>query len=210
MSSSSRKQDTRIAILDAARALFETQGYHATGLETVAAQAGVSRQAIYLHFSNKADLLRALHERVNQQDVAPAMERVWAAPTADAALDEWVDASCHAIPKILGIAYALNTARRFDTDVAETWEGPKQGHYDECLRLAKWLRRDQLLVPGLTATDAADVLWNLTGIWSYESLVLDRGWTPVRWTRWLRITLRQLLLGETTPPRTPRRTAAAT
>src|SRR4051794_17864585 len=122
MSSSRQGRDTRTAILDAARALFETQGYFATGLEGVAKKAGFSRQAIYLHFSSKAELLRALHERVNEQDVEPAMRKVWNAPDADKALDVWVQASAEAIPKIIGIANALSTARQFDRDVETTWE----------------------------------------------------------------------------------------
>jgi AcrR family transcriptional regulator len=197
--SSSRGRDTRTAILDSARELFETQGYFATGLEGVAKKAGVSRQAIYLHFSSKGELLRALHERVNEQDVAPAMARVWAAPDADQALDVWVEASADAIPKIMGIANALNTARQFDTDVETTWEAPKNSHYEECLRLAKWLRKEQRLRTDMTAADAADMLWNLTGIWAFESLVHDRGWSRKRWITWLQGTLRQLLLAPARP-----------
>jgi AcrR family transcriptional regulator len=191
---SSAPRDTRTAILDAARLLFETKGYFATGLEGVAKKAGVSRQAIYLHFNAKAELLHALHERVNEQDVAPAMARVWAARDADHALDVWVEASAEAIPKFIGIANALNTARQFDTDVEATWEAPKNSHYEECLRLAKWLRKEKRLRQGMTAADAADILWNLSGIWAYESLVHDRGWSVKRWTTWLKATLRQLLV----------------
>ena len=102
-----RATNTRAAILDAARTLFEENGYFAVGLEAVAAKAGISRQAIYLHFASKADLLRALHERVNAQDVAPAFEKVWAAETADAALDAWIDATAEAVPKFIGIANML-------------------------------------------------------------------------------------------------------
>ena len=52
--------DTRTTILDAARALFEAEPYTSVGMEAVAKRAGVSRQAIYLHFASKADLLTAL------------------------------------------------------------------------------------------------------------------------------------------------------
>src|SRR3954464_3912996 len=113
-STKTRTRDTRGAILDAARTSFERQGYFATGLEGVAKRAGVSRQAIYLHFASKADLLKALHERINAQDVAPAFRSVWATDNSRAALDEWVDACAQAIPKILPIANALNGVRRFD------------------------------------------------------------------------------------------------
>jgi AcrR family transcriptional regulator len=176
--------------------LFETQGYFGTGLEEVAKRAGVSRQAIYLHFTSKAELLQALHRRVNEQDVAPAFERVWAADNAVAALGAWVDASAEAIPKILGIANALISALRFDPDVTATWEAPKEDHFNDCLRLATWLRREHVLVEGMTAAEAADVVWSITAMWQYEGLVYDRNWSPARWKRWQRRTLGLLLLGK--------------
>lgn len=198
--SSVRRDDTRIGILDAARGLFETQGYFATGLEAVAKQAGVSRQAIYLHFQSKDALLRALHQRVNQLDVAPAFRRVWTAPSALEGLDAWVVASAEAIPKFLHLAKALSAGRRLDPDVDATWDAPMQGQYAECLRLANWLGDDDALAPGVTPVYAADMLWHYTHISAYESLVVERGWSAARWVRWLKPTLRYQLT-VAAPPR---------
>ena len=100
--------ETRDAILDVARDLFEVGGYFSVGLEAVAKKAGVSRQAIYLHFDSKAALVEALHERVNRLDVEPVMRHVWEQTDANAALDSFVTASAQAIPKIIAIANALN------------------------------------------------------------------------------------------------------
>jgi AcrR family transcriptional regulator len=194
MSSTTARRDTKATILDAARGLFESQGYFGTGLETVAAKAGLSRQAIYLHYSSKAELLQALHERVNERDVAPAFVPVWAADNARTALDRWVDACAAAIPKILAIANALDAARRYDSDADATWQAPKEGQYAQCLRLATWLRREGALVDGMSANEAADTIWSLTALWAYEGLVHDRNWSPAKWRRWVRRTLRQLLL----------------
>src|SRR6476620_5420264 len=169
--SSARATKTRAAILDAARTLFEERGYFAVGLEAVASEAGISRQAIYLHFESNAELLRALRERVNEQDVAPAFEKVWAASTAEAALDAWVAAVAEAIPKFIGIANTLNAARRSDPDVASTWEPPAADQYANCLRLAERLKREGLLQPRMKAVDAADIIWAQTSIWAFESLV---------------------------------------
>jgi AcrR family transcriptional regulator len=197
--SSSKASKTRVAILDAARALFEAHGYFGVGLEAVAAQAGVSRQAIYLHFESKVDLLRALHERVNEQDVAPAFVKVWAAETAEGALDAWITATAEAVPKFIGIANTLNAARRSDPDVEATWEAPAAGRYADCLRLATRLKREKKLIPRLTTADAADILWCQTSIWAYECLVVDRAWPVDRWVRWQSRTLRALLFADAGP-----------
>ena len=52
--------------------MFEELGYYGAGLGAVAKKAGVSRQAIYLHFPSKAELLTALHLHIFDTDVVPA------------------------------------------------------------------------------------------------------------------------------------------
>jgi len=49
-------EKTRKAILKASLKVFSTKGYARARLEEVAREAGVTRGAIYWHFSNKADL----------------------------------------------------------------------------------------------------------------------------------------------------------
>ncbi len=191
--SSNRRSDTRVAILDAARKLFETQGYFGTGLDAVAKKAGVSRQAIYLHFESKDALLRELHARVNELDVTPAFAQVWTATSALDALDAWVVASAEAIPKFLALANALSAGRHHDPDIEATWDAPMAGQYAQCRRLASWLQRDGVLGPRITTRYAADMLWHYTHIHAYEALVVERGWPVARWIGWLKSTLRHEL-----------------
>jgi AcrR family transcriptional regulator len=192
--SSRKSEETKTAILDAARQLFELEGYHAVGLEAVARKAGVSRQAIYLHFDSKAALLEALHHRVNKQHVEPAMQRVWKCPDAISALDVFVAASATAIPRFIGIFNALEAAARVDPDAAATWQPPREGRYADCVRMAEWLERDGALANGMNIRSAADVLFTLASVPAYESLVMICGWSPRRWTSWTRQTLRTALI----------------
>ncbi len=57
-------QDTRAAVLQAARELFAEKGYAGTGTEEIAARARVTRGALYHHFRDKADLFRAVMQAV--------------------------------------------------------------------------------------------------------------------------------------------------
>jgi len=50
----------REAILDGAITCFLEHGYAATSMDSVAAEAGVSKATIYAHFSSKADLFSAV------------------------------------------------------------------------------------------------------------------------------------------------------
>ena len=55
---------TRQRIIDAARVAFLERGVSRTSMEQIAAQAGVTRGAVYWHFSNKTDLFHAMREQV--------------------------------------------------------------------------------------------------------------------------------------------------
>jgi AcrR family transcriptional regulator len=58
-----RRARTREQLLDAAERLFTSRGFHATSVETVAAEAGYTKGAIYSNFVSKEDLFFAVYER---------------------------------------------------------------------------------------------------------------------------------------------------
>lgn len=55
---------TRLKIIDAARQSFLTRGVSRTSMEQIAAEAGVTRGAIYWHFANKKEIFTAMREQV--------------------------------------------------------------------------------------------------------------------------------------------------
>ena len=50
--------DKRLAILEAAKALFIEQGYAGTSMDAIAKSAGVSKLTLYSHFGHKDDLFQ--------------------------------------------------------------------------------------------------------------------------------------------------------
>ena len=72
-------EERRTAILDAALTAFSQKGYHATSLEDIAGEAGVSKALIYEHFASKQELhgdLIARTARELTQRVAGALSSV--------------------------------------------------------------------------------------------------------------------------------------
>jgi AcrR family transcriptional regulator len=67
MSSTPRKRLTgverRVAILDSALTVFAQHGYHATSIDDIAREAGISKALIYEHFTSKQDLYAELLEQ---------------------------------------------------------------------------------------------------------------------------------------------------
>ena len=76
---SRRKQARPGEILDAALKLFAERGFAATRLDAVAAAAGIGKGTIYLYFSSKEDLFRA----VVRQRLLPNLEEIERALAAD-------------------------------------------------------------------------------------------------------------------------------
>ncbi|WP_328609335.1 TetR/AcrR family transcriptional regulator [Amycolatopsis sp. NBC_00345] len=57
------RAERREQILDAATRAFARSGYAATGLDDVAAEAGITRVLLYRHFDSKNDMYRAVLDR---------------------------------------------------------------------------------------------------------------------------------------------------
>src|SRR5712692_1830218 len=71
-----RRKDARPAeILAAALACFQERGFAGTRLEDVAAKAGVTKGTIYLYYSNKVELFKA----VVRGELVPNLDRLEAA-----------------------------------------------------------------------------------------------------------------------------------
>jgi AcrR family transcriptional regulator len=58
-----RQQRTREELVDAAERLFSKQGFHATSIDAIAAEAGFTKGAVYSNFASKEDLFFAVYER---------------------------------------------------------------------------------------------------------------------------------------------------
>jgi AcrR family transcriptional regulator len=63
-SQAQRREATREALLRAGRALFAERGVDGVSAEELVTAAGVTRGALYHHFTNKQDLFRAVYERM--------------------------------------------------------------------------------------------------------------------------------------------------
>jgi AcrR family transcriptional regulator len=56
-------EERRVAILDAALAVFAERGYHASSIDDIARKGGISKALIYEHFASKQDLYAELLEQ---------------------------------------------------------------------------------------------------------------------------------------------------
>jgi AcrR family transcriptional regulator len=194
MSSDSPKTDTRTLILEAALALMQ-QGRAAASLVQVARAAGVSRQAVYLHFADRADLYRALVQYVDEQrDLASAIARIEQAADGAAMLEVAVAMQALMNPDLYPIAAAVDAVRGQDPEIQAAWQDRLDHRYQGATRMVARLEREGLLRPGLDTETATDLLWTLLSLRMWEDLVVLRGWSAERYCGQVLDTIRRALL----------------
>jgi AcrR family transcriptional regulator len=179
---SRRPRPARISILEAARRLFEDKDFMSVTLEEVARAAGVSRQALYINFGSRAGLLAALVVYVDEIGGLQAkIANVLDSPTALSALEALVDFRARYTPSVYRLAIHVDAARRFDADAEASWQDRMKYRYANSRAIAHRLAAEGVLAAGWTEEDAADLIWSMTSIRTYEELVIDRGWSLNRY-----------------------------
>ncbi|WP_329054776.1 TetR/AcrR family transcriptional regulator [Amycolatopsis sp. NBC_01488] len=88
-----RRTDTRQRMLDTAADLFQTQGYHATGLTQLTTAGGAPKGSLYFHFPGGKEQLAAEAVRLSSERTGAMLEGVLRdAPDAPTAIEWAVEA----------------------------------------------------------------------------------------------------------------------
>lgn len=175
---SSANQNTRARILDATLDLLAAEDGGAVRMSDIAKKSGVSRQAVYLHFANRAELLIEATKHLDQMKGSD--ERLAASRQAETGierLEAFISAWGSYIPEIYGVAKALLAMQDSDSEVAEAWAKRMEDMREGCEAAMRDLSRDGTLAPGLTADMATDLLWTMLSVRNWELLTKQRGWS---------------------------------
>lgn len=195
-----RAERTRQQILDVTERLIQERGYHGVGLETVAEAAGVSRQAVYDKFGSKGGLLRAMTERVEERlGIYRAIGAVAAAPDGLGKLTVLCDLSRVSEPGVAPFVRVVYAARLDDPTAAELWNDRMSARYMAFRHVVEQLAREKRLRPGLSITQATDMLWSIINPLHFDNLVTSRGWSIDAYREHIETMARAALLGEAPP-----------
>lgn len=166
-------------------------------LEDVAADAGVSRQAVYLHFGSRGGLLLALVAYIDEtlglkERIAQAMDR----PSPTERLEATLRLMAEYNSEIHGIAMAFARQAQDDPEVRAAFEDRMSQRRAALCALIRALEEEGRVRPGWTVEEVTDILWELGAPTSYQHLVVERGWKPERFSEWLVWAARALLVLE--------------
>ena len=172
---------TRERILGSARDLVE-RGDGGPNMSELARAVGISRQALYLHFADRAALLVALVEHVDdREDLATGVAAFEAALDAEAKIRIWVRMQASRNPRIAPFARALAQVRATDPAVALAWRNRMQNRMRGATAIVGQLVAEDRLHPSWTADEAAVLLWELTSFQVWDDLVNDASLAPDRY-----------------------------
>ena len=175
---------TKRRILTAALELLEAQPGAPVSMGDVARRAGLSRQAIYLHFADRGTLLVEASRQADADHRTPARQRrIDAAPTGRDALREAVQLQAYLKPRLHGMTAALAVLRRTDPAAESAWQERDQARLGRCLHLARRLHEDGVLRSSYTVEQAAAILWSVMSPAVWEDLVLNLGWSKSQYIK---------------------------
>jgi AcrR family transcriptional regulator len=191
---STGKTDTRAALLDATIRILDAKGaLHS--LEDVATEAGVSRQALYLHFKGKSELLLAAVEHAKRaMGFDMLAQRIPDAADADAMLDAFLDLHFAFTPRIFSVARALEGERSKDAALEEAWQARESSRRRMARRVAERFAAERRLARGTTIDEASDLLWAITSPALTEDLLVRCRWPRGRLEGYLRAIIHAALV----------------
>jgi AcrR family transcriptional regulator len=185
-------QARRRAVVVAARALFERDGFRLTTIAAVAERAGVSAESIYKGFGTKAALAKAVFDFVIAGDDEPVP--VWRRSEADAIRAE-PDVRRKIIMYTRGLAARQQRSAKVqvlirdgghtDESLAALWRQLLAERLTGMTMLGRHLIESGQLREGIELDEVRDVLWTCTAVELYELLVVERGWPLDRYAEWI-------------------------
>ncbi|HEX4700610.1 MAG TPA: helix-turn-helix domain-containing protein, partial [Pseudonocardiaceae bacterium] len=192
---------TRATVVTAAHELFVTRGYSATTVDAVAEAAGIPQATVYRHFGGKRGILTAVLDVAFGGDDEPVEYQH--RPQVRAALTDpdpagMLDAFARMHPAVMArsapIQHVLAEAAAADPEAAELLALARHQRHTGQSRVAAQLAKRGALREGLTATEAADIIYALLSPDVYRIFTVERGWQPARFGEWLSEALRGALL----------------
>lgn len=175
--------DTKEKILSATWELLANNQGKGVRMSDIAKQVGISRQALYLHFPTRTELLIAtthyMGDELNVDDrLAPSRNATDGLDRLEKYIIMWGEY----IPEIYGVAQALMIMGTTDEDAATAWKDRMNAMREGCQAAVDAMKRDGYLSKNLKPKEATDILWTLLSVRNWEHLVIDCKWSKKKYT----------------------------
>ena len=174
--------ETRKKILETASNLLLEGHGQGVRMADIAREAGISRQAVYLHFASRAELMIATVRHLDEVNgLKERLRKFDEETTGIGLLNAFIDFWGNYIPEIYGVAKALMAARETDEAAAAAWKDRMDSIRSGCREVVEALKRDGSLTSEWDVDEAIDLFWTILSIQNWELLTIECGWPISRY-----------------------------
>ena len=175
--------------------MLEEHGGRGVRMGDIAKESGISRQAVYLHFESRTELLIAVTRYLDElldvdSRLAPSRE----AKSGVERLALYVECWGNYIPEIYGVAKALLLVQGTDEAAAAAWKDRMSAMRDGCRAAIDALHADGMLAPEWSRKRATDVLWTMLSVPNWEILTGECGWSTQQYVDQMKTIVERTLL----------------
>ncbi len=179
---SRNKNKTRIKILEATWHLMEDRCGQGVSMSEIAKTTGISRQAVYLHFNSRIELMIATVQYIDEvKGLDARFAKLESAANGAELLRLCIEVWGNYIPEIYGIAKALLNTRDTDQAAATAWTGCMHCLFEVCKNVIETLEKEKTLSSNWKALDAPEMLMTLLSIHNWEQLTIEYGWSQEKY-----------------------------
>jgi AcrR family transcriptional regulator len=172
---------TRTRILDAAQGVVARRG-SAFGLAEVAAAAGVSRQAVYLHFGDRTGLVLALVRHMDETlRLGDSLAHVSAATDGEELLRRAMRLNTEFWSRVRPVAQVLEADRHRDAALDAAWRDRMDMRRSTFRAMIERLDALGTLDGSWTVDDATALLYGVAHFDTWRELIDVLGWTDDRY-----------------------------
>lgn len=174
---SSKNLNTKSRIFEATWQLMEDNRGQGVRMSDIAKGAGISRQALYLHFDDRSNLLiatmRYMDEKLGIEDQLKASRN---AVNGEERLREYIAVMGNHFPNIQGMARVLLAIKDSDPAAQAAWDERMEAIRDGCEAAITMLDTEHKLADGWSIKIATDLLCAMLSFQNWDQLTNKCGW----------------------------------
>lgn len=196
-----RARANREAVLAAARRRFLADGYPRTTVASIAEEAGVSEDLVYLLFKNKRRLLvEVLNFAVTGEVDSPRVLEQAGPQAVRAETDQrrqlamFAHDIAHRVDRARPVDDVMRSAALVDEAVANQYQAMHATRLENLRQFIGWVAANGPLRDGVTLDEAAATTWTLAAPDTHRMLLDGLGWSLDSYADWLHRTLQAVLL----------------
>ncbi len=173
-----RALQTRQRILDTAQAVINDTQTGVVSMSAIASKTGLSRQALYQHFSSRTELLTSAMKEIDMQlDLPQRLSGLQMAADGAAQLNEFIAFWGNYLPEFAAAARSLRLASKEDKTALQAWQDRMFALTSGCNATIDRLEADGQLAESWNGEAASKLMASMLSFDTWDYLTGECDWS---------------------------------